>query len=126
MKIGDKVRYKGGKNDFWSSCYTFEVDEVYKLSYVDKYQVMVECANGSYTYTLKQLSKFFEVIDVEKDIHYNNTNGSIYLFANEHELNAYEFDILKRIVRCRKKGQFREDLEKTIRVIELYLKEMEL
>jgi hypothetical protein len=60
------------------------------------------------------------------DIHYNNTNGSLYLFANQHELNAYEFDIIKRIVRCRKKGQFREDLEKTIRVIELYLKEVEL
>ena len=61
----------------------------------------------------------------EKDTHYNNTNGSLYLFANQHELNAYEFDIIKRIVRCRKKGQFREDLEKTIRVIELYLKETE-
>lgn len=58
-----------------------------------------------------------------KDQHYNNTNGSLYLFAEQHELNAYEFDIIKRIVRCRKKGQFREDLEKTIRVIELYLKE---
>jgi hypothetical protein len=29
------------------------------------------------------------------------------------------------VVRCRKKGQFKEDLEKTIRVIELYLKEYE-
>lgn len=58
-----------------------------------------------------------------KDSHYNNENGSLYLFANQHELNAYEFDIIKRIVRCRKKGQFRDDLEKSIRVIELYLKE---
>ena len=62
----------------------------------------------------------------EKDSHYNNENGSLYLFANQHELNAYEFDIIKRIVRCRKKGQFRDDLEKSIRVIELYLKETEL
>jgi hypothetical protein len=60
-----------------------------------------------------------------KDTHYNNENGSLYLFANQHELNAYEFDAIKRIVRCRKKGQFRDDLEKTIRVIELYLKETE-
>ena len=60
-----------------------------------------------------------------KDQHYDNTNGSLYLFAEQHELNAYEFDIIKRIVRCRKKGQFRDDLEKTIRVIELYLKETE-
>lgn len=58
-----------------------------------------------------------------KDIHYNNTNGSLYLFASQHELNAYEFEVIKRIVRCRKKGEWITDLEKTIRVIELYLKE---
>ena len=58
-----------------------------------------------------------------KDSHYNNENGSLYLFAQQHKLNAYEFDIIKRIVRCRKKGYFHEDLAKSIRVIELYLKE---
>jgi hypothetical protein len=57
------------------------------------------------------------------DSHYNNSKGSLYKFAEEQELNAYEFDIVKRIVRCRKKGQFIEDLEKTKRVIDLYLKE---
>lgn len=62
---------------------------------------------------------------MQEDKHYNNTNGSLYLFAQQHELNAWEFDILKRIVRCRKKGQFTEDLEKTKRVIDLYLKEFE-
>ena len=67
-----------------------------------------------------------EVIDTKKDTHYNNTNGSLYKFAVDHDLNAFEFDIIKRIVRCRKKGQFRDDLEKTIRVIELYLKETKL
>jgi hypothetical protein len=67
-----------------------------------------------------------ELIEYEQtDQHYNNTNGSLYLFAQQHELNAWEFDILKRIVRCRKKGQFKEDLEKTKRVIDLYLKEFE-
>ena len=59
----------------------------------------------------------------EKDAHYNNENGSLYLFAQQHELNSWEFDCIKRLVRCRKKGQFKEDLEKSIRVIELYLKE---
>ena len=62
----------------------------------------------------------------KKDLHYDNTNGSLYLFAIQQNLNAYEFDLIKRIVRCRKKGQFKEDLEKSIRVIELYLKEAEL
>ena len=72
-------------------------------------------------------SGIVEVIEDEpqKDEHYNNENGSLYLFAQHHNLNAWEFDILKRVVRCRKKGQFKEDLEKTKRVIDLYLKEFE-
>lgn len=48
---------------------------------------------------------------------------SLYKFATEWELNAYEFDILKRIVRCRHKGNFEQDLNKTKDVIDIYLKE---
>lgn len=59
------------------------------------------------------------------DQHYDNSNGSLYKFAEDHKLNAYEFDIVKRIVRCRKKGHFIEDLEKTKRVIDIYLSEYE-
>jgi len=55
--------------------------------------------------------------------YYNNNNGSLYQFAEQHGLNAWEFDIIKRIVRCRKKGNFEQDLEKTKLVIDLYLKE---
>lgn len=55
--------------------------------------------------------------------HYNNDNGSLYLFAEQHNLNAWEFEIIKRVVRCRKKGEFLSDLEKTKVVIDLYLKE---
>lgn len=55
--------------------------------------------------------------------YYNNDNGSLYLFAFQQNLNAWEFDIIKRIVRCRKKGEFASDLEKTKNVIDLYLKE---
>lgn len=60
---------------------------------------------------------------LQEDKHYDNSNGSLYLFAENHGLNAWEFDIIKRIVRCRKKGQFKNDLEKTKRVIDLYLNE---
>jgi len=59
----------------------------------------------------------------QEDKHYDNSNGSLYLFAENQGLNAWEFDIIKRITRCRKKGQFKEDLEKTKRVIDLYLDE---
>jgi hypothetical protein len=55
--------------------------------------------------------------------HYNNNKGSLYNFAEEKELNAWEFDCIKRIVRSRKKGEFESDIKKTIVVLELYLKE---
>lgn len=55
--------------------------------------------------------------------HYNNENGSLYKFCEEKGLNSYEFDIIKRVMRCRKKGQFLEDLEKTKFLIDLYIKE---
>jgi hypothetical protein len=60
---------------------------------------------------------------VNKPEHYDNSNGSIYKFCEQQKLNSYEFDLIKRIVRCRKKGQFIEDLEKTKVLIDLYLKE---
>ena len=64
-------------------------------------------------------------MEMETPDYYDNSKGSLYQFAEHHKLNAYEFDIIKRITRCRKKGNFEEDLKKTIAVIELYLKEYE-
>ena len=55
--------------------------------------------------------------------HYDNTHGSLYAFAEHHQLNAWEFDLVKRIVRCRKKGQWLNDLRKSKEVIDLYMKE---
>ena len=57
--------------------------------------------------------------------YYDNSKGSLYQFAEQQGLNAWEFDVLKRTVRCRKKGNFEEDIKKTIAVLELYLKEYE-
>ena len=48
---------------------------------------------------------------------------SLYQFAEDFGLNAYEFDIIKRIARCRYKGRFDQDLEKTKDLIDIYLKE---
>lgn len=52
--------------------------------------------------------------------HYKG-NASLYKFAEEWDLNSYEFDIIKRIVRCRHKGSFDEDLNKTKDLIDIYL-----
>ncbi len=55
--------------------------------------------------------------------HYDNSKGSLYQFAEHHKLNSYEFDIIKRIIRCRKKGEFLNDLNKSKLVIDIYIKE---
>lgn len=59
----------------------------------------------------------------DKPNYYDNSNGSLYKWCEDNKLNSYEFDIIKRVMRCRKKGQFKEDLEKTKFLIDLYLKE---
>ncbi|HFI4796550.1 TPA: hypothetical protein ACGQK4_002269 [Elizabethkingia anophelis] len=55
--------------------------------------------------------------------HYDNSNGSLYKLATELNLNHWEFDILKRLVRCRKKGQFKQDLQKIKDTIDIYINE---
>ena len=54
---------------------------------------------------------------------YYKGKESLYKFSEEWGLNSYEFDIIKRIVRCRHKGNFQDDLKKTKDVIDIYMKE---
>jgi hypothetical protein len=72
-------------------------------------------------------NNYFTFIEETSEIttpkHYDNSKGSLYKFSEEKQLNSYEFDIIKRVIRCRKKGNFKEDLEKTKFLIDLYLKE---
>ena len=70
---------------------------------------------------IKQMTYLDETLETPK--HYDNSKGSIYQFCENQNLNSYEFDIIKRVVRSRKKGNFKEDLEKTKHLIDLYLKE---
>lgn len=58
--------------------------------------------------------------------HYNNDNGTLYKVAEERGWNSYLFDIVKRLERSEKKGEFITDLEKSKVVIDLWLKESEL
>ena len=61
-------------------------------------------------------------MSVNTQTHYKGKD-SLYKFAEEWGLNSYEFDIIKRIVRCRHKGSFHQDLEKTKDLIDIYLRE---
>jgi len=55
--------------------------------------------------------------------HYDNTHGSLYKIAEQRGWNSYQFDIVKRIDRALKKGHFKEDLQKTKDLIDLWLRE---
>lgn len=63
-------------------------------------------------------------MSVNTQSHYKGKD-SLYKFAEEWQLNSYEFDIVKRIVRCRYKGNFTEDLKKTRDLINIYLAEQQ-
>lgn len=55
--------------------------------------------------------------------HYDNSKGTLYKVATERGWNPYLFDIVKRLERAEKKGEFEKDLEKSIVVIQLWIKE---
>lgn len=60
---------------------------------------------------------------MEAPKHYDNSKGTLYKVASERNWNPYLFDIVKRLERADKKGEFKTDLEKSILVINLWLKE---
>ena len=55
--------------------------------------------------------------------HYDNSKGTLYKVAMERGWNPYLFDIVKRLERSDKKGEFKEDLRKSKVVIDLWEKE---
>jgi hypothetical protein len=144
-----KVKITNARN--WYICHEGDVfdvmiehDEVYSVSYRSGVRSIPKCdceelpmlfldmleiqMQDPSTDSLDLFGDFFQMkinktYDDIHDTHYDNSNGSLYKFASDHKLNAWEFDIIKRVVRCRNKGQFTSDLEKTKRVIDLYLKE---
>jgi hypothetical protein len=61
--------------------------------------------------------------EYEAPKHYDNTNGSLYKVATERGWNSYLFDIVKRLERANKKGEFETDLQKSKLVIDLWLQE---
>ena len=61
--------------------------------------------------------------DLNTPKHYDNTNGTLYKIADQRGWNSYLFDIVKRLERAEKKGEFTQDLEKSINVIKLWQNE---
>lgn len=82
---------------------------------------VVKCKNNDPT--LRDLVYEKPKTELETPSHYNNDNGSLYKVAKERGWNPYLFDVVKRLERSEKKGEFITDLKKSIVVIELWLKE---
>lgn len=57
--------------------------------------------------------------------YYDNSKGSLYKIAGERGWNAYVFDVVKRLDRCGKKDPIKQEVEKSIAVLQLWLKELE-
>jgi hypothetical protein len=122
VNVGDEVVVKE------KSFQHLTFGKVYKVVHSDLEYFHVVNDNGKTSgHEHHKFDVYFEVLKLEsKDEapkHYDNSNGSLYLFADKQGLNSYEFEVIKRIVRCRKKKEFISDIKKTIFVLELYLKE---
>lgn len=57
--------------------------------------------------------------------YYDNSNGSLYKVATERDWNAYLFDVVKRLERGGKKDPLRQEIEKSIDVLKIWLSEID-
>jgi len=113
-----KYRYIGESDELTTNGKVYEVEE--DNTFIDN--------TGTICGLSSSFKKYFELVKEESSTpeYYDNENGSIYKFCNDQSLNSWESDIVKRVVRCRNKGEWRSDLEKTKVLIDLYLKEYTL
>ena len=116
-----------------SGCYV--KGKVYKMPYInfvlttDKPKKGLEptkviLQDGLIQFNKDKIEKSIDKFNTPK--HYDNSKGTLYQVATERGWNSYLFDIVKRLERAEKKGEFKTDLEKSKVVIDLWLKESEL
>lgn len=82
-------------------------------------------------YTLVSEQEFINVVCHELDNqvfnpqpHYDNSKGSLYKVATERNWNAYLFDVVKRLERGGKKDPLKQEIEKSIDVLKIWLSEI--
>ena len=77
--------------------------------------------------SINELMKRREAAESSEEIvtpsHYDNSKGALYKVAQERGWSPYLFDIVKRLERSEKKGEFNTDLDKSIAVIQLWKNE---
>lgn len=68
------------------------------------------------------MSKENEVFNPQP--HYDNTKGSLYKVGSERKWNPYLFDVVKRLERGGKKDPLKQEIEKSIDVLKIWLSEI--
>lgn len=56
--------------------------------------------------------------------HYDNTKGSLYKVGSERNWGPYLFDVVKRLERGGKKDPLKQEIEKSIDVLKIWLSEI--
>lgn len=103
--------------------------------YLDSYRCYDKYNEEVILWSFRQ-KKYAEIISYKEETtekighletpkHYDNSKGTLYKVATERGWNSYLFDVVKRLERAEKKGEFKSDLEKSINVIKLWLQEYE-
>lgn len=64
------------------------------------------------------------VSEINTPPYYDNSNGSLYKIASHRGWSPYTFDVVKRLDRGGKKDSLKQEIEKSIAVLQLWLKEM--
>lgn len=62
--------------------------------------------------------------EIKTPDYYDNSKGSLYKIAEQRKWNAYIFDVVKRLDRGGKKDPLKQEIEKSIAVLQLWLKEI--
>jgi len=133
IKKGDSFRCKESLSDNGTKVYTG--GEIYTC-HVDGH--LTNDLGDKLPWSLPALNRAFEPIGtisihaessdtpmITLPDYYNNDNGSLYKIAKQRGWSPYAFDVVKRLDRGGKKDPLRQEIEKSIGVLQLWLKELE-
>lgn len=131
-KTEAKEKYQAGEIQI---CYDIENVDLLKWLTHDGISIRIEsyyhykntwhCSvmDAKHNLPIINLSEITESEELNTPKHYDNSKGTLYKVAQERGWNAYLFDIVKRLERAEKKGEFDSDLGKSINVIKLWKNE---
>jgi hypothetical protein len=97
---------------------------------IDKNDFTIDFGTAYFSYPIILLNEALSIEEnnsneIKTPSYYDNSKGSLYQVANQRGWNAYLFDIVKRLERGGKKDPLKQEIEKSIAVLQLWLKELE-